>query len=63
MANFYTVKDIELSSIADAIRAKAEISDNLTFPSGFVSAIEGIEAGGNEDAIVERTISGTYENS
>ena len=38
-----SVEDIQ--SIANAIRSKAEISDSLEFPAGFVSAISGIDVG------------------
>lgn len=40
------VDEASLTSIADAIRAKAGTPDALTFPDGFVSAVEGIQAGG-----------------
>lgn len=36
------VQDTSLTSIADAIRAKTRRTDSLTFPSEFVSAINGI---------------------
>ena len=42
MANEYFVNQSDLVSIADAIRAKAESSDSLVFPSGFVDAIANI---------------------
>lgn len=42
----YLVKDTELTSIADAIRAKSGGSDSLAFPDGFSQAIAAIEAGG-----------------
>lgn len=64
----YLTDELELQSVADAIRAKGGTSASLAFPSGFVSAIEGIEAGGGsgdhsaEDGIVDGTIS-TYSNS
>lgn len=40
------VSDESLQSVADAIRAKAGTSETMEFPIGFVSAIGGIEAGG-----------------
>lgn len=40
-----------LSAIADKIREKSGSTDNLVFPNGFVSAIEGIEGGGGEAEI------------
>lgn len=45
MADYLTT-DTELTSVADAIRAKGGTSDSLTYPDGFVSAIEAIPTGG-----------------
>lgn len=42
----YTVNDNSLQSIADSIRKKAKTTEKMTFPAGFVSAIDGIETGG-----------------
>ena len=39
----------DLTSIADAIREKAGLTDSFVFPEGFVQAIAGIEAGGGAD--------------
>ena len=53
--------DADLTSVADAIRAKGGTSAALTFPAGFVSAVEAIETGGGEysaDDIAEANISG-----
>lgn len=36
----YVVRDTQLTSVADAIRAKGGTSDPLAFPDGFVSAVE-----------------------
>lgn len=44
MAN-YTVTDTELTTIADAIIAKARLSGQLEFPDDFVDGIEGISTG------------------
>lgn len=41
----YLVTDTELTSIADAIRTKGGTSADLSFPTGFVSAIEAIASG------------------
>lgn len=41
----YKTDNIEISSIADAIRAKGNTSAPLVYPAGFVSAIEAIELG------------------
>jgi hypothetical protein len=43
-----TQLDADLTSIANAIRAKAESSDSLVFPSGFVDAIANISSGDSE---------------
>lgn len=40
-----------LSAIADKIREKSGSTDNLVFPNGFVSAVDGIEGGGGEAEI------------
>lgn len=45
MAN-YLVTDTELTSVANAIRARGDTSASLAFPTGFVSAIENIPTGG-----------------
>ena len=42
----YTTTSTELTSIADAIRAKGGTSAPLVYPAGFVSAINDISAGG-----------------
>lgn len=57
----YVVRDTQLTSVADAIRAKGGTSDPLTFPDGFVDAVEAIPTGGG--ASVEPlsvTQNGTY---
>ena len=54
MANYLTT-DTELTSVANAIRTKGGTSASLSYPSGFVSAIENIPTGGgsvDEDADV-----------
>lgn len=40
------VLDANLTSVADAIRAKGGTTEALSFPDGFVSALEGIQVGG-----------------
>lgn len=45
MATEYLTNDIELTSVADAIRAKGGTSDPLVYPDGFVTAIENIQTG------------------
>lgn len=44
-----TSLDAGLTSIADAIREKGGTSADLTFPNGFVSAVEAIQTGGGEN--------------
>lgn len=48
----YTVENESLTSIADSIRKKAKKTEKLSFPAGFVSAIEGIETGGGSAPVV-----------
>lgn len=45
MAN-YLINDTQLTSVADAIRAKSGGSAGLAFPSGFISEIGNISSGG-----------------
>jgi len=42
----YLTNDTDLTSVADAIRAKGGTSASLTYPTGFVSAIQAIPTGG-----------------
>lgn len=44
----YLVNDTSLTAVADAIRTKGGTSEALSFPDGFVSAVEGIQAGGGD---------------
>lgn len=46
MANEYAVNQADLKTVADAIRAKAGLSDGLAFPDGFAEAIAAIASGG-----------------
>lgn len=46
MANEYAVNSEDLTSVANAIREKGGTEDALSFPAGFVTAIENIRAGG-----------------
>lgn len=60
----YLTNTSELTAVADAIREKGGTSAPLTYPFGFVSAIQDIQTGGGDvKALVEGTLSGTYENS
>ena len=45
MANYITT-DTELTSVANAIRTKGGTSESLTYPAGFVAAIQNIPSGG-----------------
>lgn len=47
MAN-YLITDTDLTSIANAIRAKGGTSESLAFPTEFVSAINAISGGGDD---------------
>jgi hypothetical protein len=41
----YIVNDQSLTAVADAIRAKAQITDTLTYPDEFIQAIDDIHTG------------------
>lgn len=45
MATEYLTNDIELTSVADAIREKGGTSDPLTYPDGLASAVRAIQTG------------------
>ena len=55
----YLTTDTELTSIANAIRTKGGTSASLTYPTGFVDAIDAIPTGGSSStllkSIIERT--------
>lgn len=55
----YLVTDTELTSVADAIREKGGTTEPLSFPEGFVSAVESIQAGASEPALQEKTATPT----
>jgi hypothetical protein len=46
----YLVNDTDLTSVADSIRAKTGGTEQLVFPSGFKTAIEGIQTGSSATA-------------
>ena len=50
-----TVLNAGLTQIADAIREKTGTGGTLTFPSGFVSAIEGLSGGSATEPYIEET--------
>jgi hypothetical protein len=56
----YLVTDTELTSIANAIRTKGGTSASLSFPTGFVSAINAISGGGATLGTKSITTNGTY---
>ena len=61
-----TQLDSDLTAVANAIRTKTGGSGQLSFPSGFVSGIGGINGGGGGSAtLVEKSINanGTYNAS
>ena len=60
----YQVSGASLTSVADAIRAKGETSESLSFPDGFVSAIGDIYTSERPELINKTvTANGTYRAS
>lgn len=62
MADYLTT-DTELTSIANAIRTKGGTSAALTYPAGFVSAIQNITTGGNDFVVTltQNSSTGNWE--
>lgn len=58
----YLVTDTELTSVANAIRTKGETSSPLSFPSGFISAINDISGGGGTSQWEEINCNGSGFN-
>lgn len=58
----YITTDTELTSVADAIRAKGGTSAALAYPAGFVSAINNIPSGGGGLTVTDLTESRTAVN-
>ena len=56
-----TVQDTSLTSVANAIRVKAEISGTLEFPDEFVSSIQNISTGITPSGTKTITENGTYD--
>ena len=58
----YIVKDTELTSIANAIRTAGGTNSLLSFPNGFVSAVNNISGGGGSSDFSTATVvySSTY---
>lgn len=50
------VEDTSLTTVANAIRTKGGTTGALTFPDGFVSAIDGIKTGSSLTPIVDKSI-------
>lgn len=60
----YRVKGTDLASVADAIRTKGGTSAGLSFPDGFVSAVQNIPTGGGSTLIAKNiSANGTYNAS
>ena len=58
----YIVSDTSLGSVADAIRTKGGTSAPLTYPQGFIDAIDDIQTGGGSAVIQSLSVTqnGTY---
>lgn len=57
----YKISGTDLTSVADAIRTKGGTSAGLSFPDGFVSAVQNIPSGGSATLITKSiTEDGTY---
>lgn len=61
MADMYIVNSSDLTTVANSIRAKTEGTGQLTFPVGFVNAINSITTGSTHVAgTLESNDTGTY---
>lgn len=58
-----TQLEADLTTVADAIRAKGGTSDKLVFPSGFASAVSAITSGGSDLSSVEVYVADFHEAS
>lgn len=58
----YLTNDTDLKAVADAIRTKAGSNSALSFPDGFVSAVNGIQTGGGGGAGFSVTFPATATN-
>lgn len=57
----YRVKETDLTALANAIRTKGGTGASLSFPDGFVSAVQNIPTGGGSTLIAKNvTENGTY---
>lgn len=61
----YKVSSSDMTSVADAIRTKGGTSAGLSFPDGFVDAIDAIQTGGGSATLITKSIAanGTYNAS
>ena len=59
----YTTQASSLTAVADAIRAKGGTSADLTYPDGFVAAIENIAGGPDWFGYAEQTLPLIWEAS
>lgn len=54
---------VDLTAVADAIRAKGGTDAQLAFPAGFVSAVQAIAAGGADLGAVEVYVADYHESA
>ena len=57
--------DAGMTSVADAIRAKAGTTEPLAWPDGFITAISGIETGGGDSAggVIDKSVVNITSNA
>lgn len=55
--------EADLTTVADAIRAKGSTADKLAFPDGFASAVSAITSGGSDLSNVEVYVANFHETS
>ena len=57
--------DAGMTSVADAIRAKAGTTEPLLWPDGFITAISGIETGGGDSAgsVIDKSVTSITSNA
>lgn len=60
MPEHYIANAADLTAVADAIRTKGGTTDTLTFPDGFVSAIESIETAASVKAQENKIVTPTF---
>ena len=60
----YIVKDTELTSVANSIRTAGGTNSLLSFPNGFISAVENISGGGGSSdfSTAQVTVINTKQN-